>query len=105
MDRTAVSIEGLLNGTLSVSAGCSLFELMFDSSSPDFIEKILKESSEQNYRPLACREVSRSMPQAGEGGSETEQMEQNCISNLELQLGDIFLAKCQAVSDGIAKNL
>jgi hypothetical protein len=78
---------------------------MFDSSRTDFIEKPLKERSEQNYRALACREVSRSLRQDGEGGSETKQMEQNCSSNLEMQLGDIFFAKCQAVSDGIAKTL
>jgi hypothetical protein len=54
---------------------------------------------------VSLQEVCKSVRQNEAGGSETKQMEQNCSSNLELQLGDIFLAKCQAVSDGIAKTL
>jgi hypothetical protein len=90
---------------LSVSAGYSPVELMFDSSRSDFFEKFRKERSEKKLPAVSLQEVSKSVRQDEEGGSETEQMEQNCSSKLEPQLGDTFLVKSQAVSDGIAKTL
>jgi mRNA-degrading endonuclease RelE of RelBE toxin-antitoxin system len=103
-------IKDWLNWTLSNSTGYSPVQLVFDSPTPDLFEDSLRKGLNKIYRPRACRRRYKAFIKMNEKASEMksgEGLEKNYSSTWKLQVGDLVLFKCQAVSnavDGITKK-
>jgi hypothetical protein len=101
-------IEGWLNGTLSDSTGYSPVELIFDSPRPDLFEEFLKKGSEQKPPAENLQEkVLKAYIRMKEKAAKRNKRGKNSSSKWKPQVGDLVLAKCQAVSDaagGITKK-
>jgi hypothetical protein len=93
-------IEAWFNGTLSDSTGYSPVELIFDSPRPDLFEEFLKKGSEQKPLGESLQEkVLKAYVRMKEKAVKQNERGKNSSSEWKPQVGDLVLAKCQAVSD------
>jgi hypothetical protein len=99
--------EGWLNG-MSDSMGYSPVELILDSPRPDLFEKFLKKGSEQKPSVESLQErILKAYARMKERAVKWNKRRKNSSVRWKLQVGDLVLAKCPAVSeaaDGITKK-
>src|SRR5215510_13198057 len=94
-------IEGWINGTLSDSTGYSPVELMFNNSKPDLFEKFLKKGPEQKPATESLQEkVLKAYVKMKEKATKRNER-RSSGSKWRPQVGDLVLAKCQAISDAV----
>jgi len=93
---------------LSDSTGYSPVELILDSPRPDVFEEFLKKGSEQKPSAVGLQEkVLKAYVRMKERAAKGNIRGKNGRSKWKPQVGDLVLAKCQAVSDvadGITKK-
>jgi hypothetical protein len=95
-------IEGWINGTPSDSTGYSLVELMFNDPKPDLFEKFLKKGLEQKPPIESLQEkVLKVYVRMKEKAAKRNKRKRVSGSKWKPQVGDLILAKRQAVSDAV----
>jgi hypothetical protein len=100
-------IESWINGTVSDSTGYSPVELMFNDPKPNLFEKFLKRGPEQRP-PTESLQVKVLKAYVKMKEKEAKRNERRSSgSKWRPQVGDLVLARCQAVSgavDGVTKK-
>jgi hypothetical protein len=87
---------------LSDSTGFSPVELIFDNPRPDLFEEFLRKGSEQKPPAESLqKKVLKAYVRMKEKTAKRNKRGKNSSSKWKPQVGDLVLAKCQAVSDTV----